>query len=63
MKRSLLWDVSLSELQTLYDMGFTQKEIAAQLNVSFATINKYLKGYERRKEKADEANDQGQSCD
>jgi DNA-binding NarL/FixJ family response regulator len=59
MKRPLLWDVSLSELQALYDLGFTQKDIAKQLNVSVVTINKYLKGY-KRKEKADEANDQGQ---
>lgn len=49
MKRPLLWDVSLSELQALYDMGFTQKDIAKQLNVSVVTINKYLKGYERKR--------------
>ena len=57
MKRPLLWDVSLSELQALYDMGFTQKDIAKQLNVSVVTINKYLKGYERKRK--DEQTDKG----
>lgn len=42
MNRSLLADVSLSELQQMRENGLSNYEIAQNLNVSTHTINKYL---------------------
>lgn len=42
MNRSLLADVSLSELQQMRENGLSNYEIAQSLNVSTHTINKYL---------------------
>lgn len=42
MNRSLLADVSLSELQQMRENGLSNAEIAQNLNVSVHTINKYL---------------------
>ena len=47
MKPKLTNEVSVSEMRALRDMGFTLREIAAQLNVSVPTVCKYLKGYRK----------------
>ena len=59
MNRSLLADVSLSELQQMRENGLSNAEIAQSLNVSTHTINKYLgpggprKPYERKPKRPD----------
>lgn len=59
MNKSLLADVSLSELQQMRENGLSNAEIAQSLNVSTHTINKYLgpggprKPYERKPKRPD----------
>lgn len=46
--RSILHDISMSELHRMRDEGLNLKEIAEKAGISTATACKYLKGYKRQ---------------
>jgi len=46
--RSILHDISMSELHRMRDEGLKLKDIAERAGISIATAGKYLKGYKRQ---------------
>lgn len=48
MRRSILHDISMSELHRMRDEGLNLKEIAEKAGISINTACKYLKGYKRK---------------
>ena len=46
--RSILHDISMSELHRMRDEGLTLKDVAERTGISIATAGKYLKGYKRQ---------------
>lgn len=46
--RSILHDISMSELHRMRDEGLTLKEVAEKAGICMATASRYLKGYKRK---------------